>query len=290
MTEPLRVLSLGWGVQSWTLAAMAALGELDPFDYAIHADTTHEAAATYAHAEKWTPWLEERGVQVVTVLANRPDVVREDWSASILIPAFTITEQPADESPYAQGERTRLEYKTGQVKRQCTHDWKIMPIRRFIRTKLPRRPSPSSVISIQGISLDEFTRMRDSDVQYIEHSYPLVDRRMTRADCVQWLQERRLDVPVKSACVFCPYRSLGQWKRLKQAGGTDWDKAVAVDTMIRYKRQSGAGKPGHEVQRGITLYVHPARKPLPEAVVIPEDFGAEQMEFEMPCDGGTCWV
>jgi len=37
----LRVLSLGWGVQSWTLAAMIALKELPPIDYAIHADTTH---------------------------------------------------------------------------------------------------------------------------------------------------------------------------------------------------------------------------------------------------------
>ncbi|KKL22079.1 hypothetical protein LCGC14_2439070, partial [marine sediment metagenome] len=54
----LRVLSLGWGVQSWTLAAMIALKELPPIDYAIHADTTHEMSNTYALAAKWTPWLE----------------------------------------------------------------------------------------------------------------------------------------------------------------------------------------------------------------------------------------
>ena len=30
MAEPLRIISLGWGVQSWTLAAMAALGEIPP--------------------------------------------------------------------------------------------------------------------------------------------------------------------------------------------------------------------------------------------------------------------
>ena len=36
-------LSLGWGVQSWTIAAMAALEELPPIDLAIHADTGHEA-------------------------------------------------------------------------------------------------------------------------------------------------------------------------------------------------------------------------------------------------------
>ena len=115
MNQPLRILSLGWGVQSWTLAAMVALGELEPIDYAIHADTTHEAAHTYAHAHKWTPWLLERGVQVVTVKGNRTDVVREDWSNSVLIPAFTM-----------------MGGKRGQIRRQCTHDWKIMPIRKFV--------------------------------------------------------------------------------------------------------------------------------------------------------------
>ena len=37
---PFCVLSLGWGVQSWTIAAMAALGELPRFDAALHADAT----------------------------------------------------------------------------------------------------------------------------------------------------------------------------------------------------------------------------------------------------------
>ena len=50
-----------------TLAAMSALGDLPPVDVAIHADTTHERSATYAYAQRWTPWLEARGVRVVTV-------------------------------------------------------------------------------------------------------------------------------------------------------------------------------------------------------------------------------
>ena len=38
------------------------------------------------------------------------------------------------------------------------------------------------------------------------------------------------------------------------------------------------------------LYVHSLRKPLEEAVRIPEDEGAHQIEMEMPCDGGVCMV
>ena len=75
---------------------MAALEELPPIDLAIHSDTGHEAVGTYAHAEKWTSWLEERGVPVVTVKPENNTVVREDWgkksdTPSIQIPAFTLT-------------------------------------------------------------------------------------------------------------------------------------------------------------------------------------------------------
>lgn len=266
-SKRLTVLSLGWGVQSTTLAAMVALKELPPVDYAIFADTTHEGQGTYAHAAKWTPWLEEHGVKVVTVQGNRTEVVREDWKDSVMIPAFTVNSETG---------------KAGQVQRQCTHDWKIVAIRRFIRGLLPN-PKPGQVESWQGISLDEWKRMRTSDVAYITNVYPLVERRITREACVAWLQAHGLDVPPKSACTFCPYKSLGAWRDLKRQGGPDWQEALAVDDAIRNKRR----KHGHD------LFLHPARIPLAEAVRIPEDVGAHQFglfEAEQPCDSGYCFT
>ena len=258
----LTYLSLGWGVQSFTLAAMVALGELPPVDLAIHADTTHEARGTYAHAQKWTPWLGEHGVKVVTVTADNTEVVRA-WanSRSVMIPAFTLA---PDGSP-------------GQVRRQCTHDWKLTPIRRYLRQLIPN-PKPGAVECWQGISLDEWHRMRDSDVKYIKNVYPLVDQRMTRRDCISWLLAHGLGVPPKSACVFCPYHALGHWKAMKAEGGADWTLSLAVDETVRDRR------PAHE------LFVHSARKPLAEAVRIPEDAGGRQLELDLPCDGGVCFV
>ena len=265
-SSPLRVISLGWGVQSWTLAAMAALGELEPVDYAIHADTTHEMQGTYAHAAKWTGWLERRGVKVITLQGKRTDVVMP-WGktrAAVLIPAFT------------RGAKTR-----GVIRRQCTGAWKIQPIRRFIRSVIGR-PQPGSVQCIQGISWDEAMRVRTSDVAYIENVYPLVERRITRADCILWLESKGLDVPPKSSCSFCPYHQLIEWKRLKRGGGFDWEHALAVDREIREIRR----------HQGWGLYVHPARRPLAEAVTIPEDSGMAQMEMEIekPCDSGFCFT
>ncbi len=86
----MRAISLGWGTQSFGLAAMSALGVLPPVDVAIHADTTHERSSTYAFAERWTPWLEERGVRVVTVKPQRcTSPVVNDWGG-VFIPAFTV--------------------------------------------------------------------------------------------------------------------------------------------------------------------------------------------------------
>ena len=257
-------LSLGWGVQSWTIAAMVALGELPPIDLAIHADTGHEGQKTYEHASKWTPWLEERGVGVVTVQPANQQIVREDWGiGSIHVPAYTLGKQDASH---------------GQIKRQCTKHWKLQPIRSHLRTLLPPRPKPGAVECWQGISLEEYTRMRSSDVKYIENVYPLVELRMTRGDCISWLRGKGLDVPPKSSCVFCPHHNLAAWRNLKRQGGPDWDNAVYVDQNIRDRRGD------------FTLFLHPARVPLEEAVRIPEDYGAEQLALDIPCDGGVCFV
>jgi len=271
--NPLKILSLGWGVQSWTLAAMAALGEIPMPDYAVHADTTHEMQGTYSHAAKWTPWLEERGIPVVTVQAPEKLVATSEWAKpygentnGMLIPAYSVKLQNLE---------------VGQVHRQCTNQWKIAPLRRFARSVIGKT-SPECVEMWMGISLDEWQRMRDSGTQYIKNVYPLVDRRLSRSHCVAWLEEHGLDIPPKSACTFCPYHNKDSWKRMKQAGGADWDEAVAVDEIIRDKGK-GDGK-------DFQLFVHSSGLPLEEAVRIPEDYGAKQMEMDIPCDSGHCFV
>ncbi len=282
----MKVISLGWGVQSWTLAAMAALGEIEA-DVAIHADTFWEKQATYEFAAQWTPWLEAHGLRVVTV-AN--DVQSEKVATSKTdIPAFTVQDTRADIPGFNYSEGRPPVFtlspsgKGGQLRRQCTGRWKIEPIRQWIRGELIARglrKSAGIVESIQGISLDEWQRMKDSDVRYITHRYPLVEMRMTRSDCVTWLAAHDLPVPPKSACVFCPFQSINTWRELKRNGGPDWATAVEIDLAIR------------DVRPPYALFVHPARLPLPEAVVIPEDSGFSQASmFDGDgCESGYCFV
>lgn len=226
--EPMKVLSLGWGVQSFTLAAMVALGELEPIDVALHADTTHEAAGTYEFARLYTPLLEENGVKVVTVSDAQPLPIIA--SAKTDIPAFTATDSRNG----------------GMLRRQCTESWKIRPMRKWLQANRQGRPVEQWI----GISLDEVQRMKDSDVKYIMHRWPLIERRMTRNDCMTWLERNGFMRPQKSACVFCPFHDTRAWHDMKKAGNGDWKKAVDVDRAIR------------KVRPPYDLFLHPARIPL----------------------------
>lgn len=251
----MKVISLGWGVQSFTLAAMVALGELERVDYAIHADTTHERSETYAFAERWTPWLEECGVVVVVVVATHEKKNIVDKWGGLQIPAYTTTENGA-----------------GQIRRQCTYEWKTKPMRQWIQEHRERQP----VELLLGISMDEFQRMKDADVKYITHRWPLIEKRMTRDDCKQWLREHGLEVPPKSSCVFCPYHNQSGWKELYHSGNGDWQKAVAVDEAIRKVR------PPHD------LFLHPSRKPLVDVDLrTPQEKGQMELwaNWDAECSG-----
>ena len=136
----MKIISLGWGVQSFTLAAMSALGELPKVDYAIHADTTHESQLTYDFARKWTMWLEERGVKIVTVKPTHSDPVDNGYG----------TQDPPFYTLNQRGE-------SGQGKRQCTTQWKINPMRKFISSSVPSK-MPGIIEQWIGISLDEFQK------------------------------------------------------------------------------------------------------------------------------------
>ncbi len=246
----MKILSLGWGVQSFTLAAMSALGELEPLDAAIHADTTHDSVLTYKFAAKWTPWLEARGVNVITVRADDTEVI--DKYNHTLIPAFNNS--------------------GGMGKRECTTHWKIVPVRRMIRQLSGGKPVEQWI----GISLDEIQRANRSGVQYVTNRFPLVEKRITRSACVTWLEKNGLEVPPKSACVFCPYHGLNNWRQTK-AVDEDWQEAVRVDEEIR-----------HVSNNGMTNYLCSARVPLTDLdLSTPEERG--QMNWIDECSG-TCWL
>ncbi len=247
----IKILSLGWGVQSWTLAAMIALREIESVDYMIHADTTHEASWTYAHAEKWTPWLKDHRQKVITVKPAKNKLGAFNQYKGVYIPAYTSNGKS-----------------NGQLRRQCTGDWKIAPMRRMIQ-KLRDREQVELWL---GITLDEFQRMKNSDVKYIVNRWPLIEMKMTRLDCMNWLDGRGLDIPLKSACSFCPYHTTREWQNIK-ASPSDWNEAIRHDEAIR------------KIRPPFDLFVHPARIPLVDVDLRTAEEKGQMRLWDDECSG-----
>jgi 3'-phosphoadenosine 5'-phosphosulfate sulfotransferase (PAPS reductase)/FAD synthetase len=245
----MKIISLGWGVQSMTLAVMAALGDIEPVDYAIHSDTTHERSKTYDYALRWTRWLEDRGVKVVTVKDDKAP--QEVWQGKH-IPSHTNNGVI-----------------NGMALRTCTQRWKIAPMRKIIQ----ELRNGEKVYQLMGISLDEVQRMKQSEVKYIENIYPLVDLKMSRWDCKLYLERNGIDIPPRSACVFCPFHSRAEWRDIRDNAPEDWNKAVKIDHAIRKAR------PPYD------LFVNVQRKPLDECDLDNEIDKGQLSLWDNECDG-----
>lgn len=220
----LRVLSLGAGVQSTTIALMMAHGEIAPPDVAIFADTQAEPASVYAH---------------LAALRDQLPFTVETVSAGNLFDEILATsrgEQRNDARPpffVKNQDGTR-----GILRRQCTGDYKIDVIKKRVREILGvppgrRVPQDKHVTQVIGISLDESGRMKVPRDKWQSNEYPLVDLRMTRWDCEQWLRRHGYPIPPKSACVFCPYRRVAEWRRLRDEAPADFARAIEIDEAIR---------------------------------------------------------
>jgi len=213
----MRIISLGAGVQSTTLALMAAHGEIGPMpDCAIFADTQDEGAATYHHL---------------------------DWLCGVLpYPVYRPTKGRLSEAMLGGDDEARIPtfIEGGGMKpRQCTRNFKIRVIRRKVRELLGvsiRAPiKPGTVESWIGISTDEADRMKPAGVNFIVNRWPLIEAKMDRAACSRWLFEHYGRRAPKSSCVYCAFQSPEQWLARKTDAPDDFEIACSVDDALRSK-------------------------------------------------------
>lgn len=219
------VLSLGAGIQSTTLYLMSALGHLPPIDFAIFADTGWESESTYRHIE----FLKSNyNIPIETVSAGN---IFNDTLSS-----FT------DSNPYFLDSSSRWislpawtlsSGKIGKLKRQCTAEYKIRPIRKLIHSRLKRGQFfPGSIRLWFGFSIDEFLRSFYSDVNYIQNYFPLIEMNLSRSDCIRFLEANLDKIPIRSACLGCPFRRDLEWKNCLVIE-KEFNSIIKIDNTIR---------------------------------------------------------
>lgn len=205
----IRMLSLGAGVQSTTLALMVASGDLPPIDGAIFADTQWEPESVYQHLAWLMPLLpfpvhSVTAGDIVQGIRNRRNTTGGRYAA---IPWFVLNPDGSK----------------GMGRRQCTSEYKLTPIMRKLRDVLGvnrrGRIKAGTVEQWIGISTDEASRMKPARQQWIVNRWPLIELGMSRADCLSWLERHGYPAPPKSACLGCPFHSQRTWEAVLAALG-----------------------------------------------------------------------
>jgi len=274
----LEVISLGAGVQSTTMALMAAHGEIEPMpDAAIFADTGAEPKAVYEHLD----WLRSANVLPFPVEIVRAGNIVEDIYTALdgQVRGHRHTAAPPFFSIGKDGEAAPL-------RRQCTNIYKLEPINAHIRERLgivPRQRWPRDWPPISmwlGISLDEVIRMKPAKKRWIERRWPLVEKEMTRWDCQLWLERHEYPPPPKSACTICPYRSDREWRWLRDNDPAGWTEAVTLDRALSsgVKRISTEGSTG-------PLHLHRSMTPLEDVDLRNSDERGQPDLFGNDCEG-----
>lgn len=278
-------ISLGGGVQSGTLVEMAVNGDIDKPDMVIFADTGDEPQYVYDYVEYLRVRSEEAGMEFYTVSSRNlaDDIMSGEThggSRFIPIPVFGVKNG-----------------KKSIMRRQCTNHYKIKPIEKLCREVLLARGfatrasdgrifvkrSVAAEVLI-GISIDEYQRMKTSRTTFVRNKYPLVEKRMSRDDCISYLGERDLPIPGKSSCRFCPYHGLDYFAKMKQSHPDDFDYVVDIDRSLRDERKDRFSADGD-------FYLSSKYIPLEDAVANYErSGGAEDGNDGEFCEGGYCFV
>ena len=274
------VLNLGAGVQSSCLALMAAKGEITPMpDFAVFADTQAEPQSVY----DWLDWLEKQlpfpvyrvtkgslTADQLTKSVRQRDTENAKAGTSYIksiIPMFGL--MPNGEVVAAIG-------------RKCTSDYKIIPIQKEIKRicGIARGQKEPTVTQWIGISWDELQRMKTSREPWTQLRHPLIENKIRRHDCLQWMKDNGYPEPPRSACVYCPFHSDTEWRRLRDEEPNEFKKAITFDSLLRraYKQSDDVMK--------MEVYLHRSCKPLDEI-----DFDSDEQkgqmvwDFQAECEG-----
>lgn len=238
---------------------MAANGDLPKPDCAIFADTQWEPKAVY----EWLGFLVE----------------------SLPFPVYRVTAGNLRENTLARWNTTGQRFaavpwfikmpdgKVAMGRRQCTKEYKIRPIQKKIVELCDGERKKAEASLWIGISLDEATRMKPSQVKYIENKWPLIESRMTRNDCLRWLERHGYPKPPKSACIACPFHNDNGWRHIK-ADPASWQDAVEIDRTIRNQ----SGFKGEQ-------FAHRSMIPLEEVDFSTAEENGQLNFFENECEG-----
>lgn len=224
-----RVWSCGGGVDSTATAVLICNGTLPKPDLAVMVDCGWECGETMGYVrDVLMARLADVGVelQLVKTTNYRSNSLVEN--GHVVIPAYTA------------GPTRAIKYRT-----RCSGPWKVSVARRWLREQGVKRCE-----NWVNMAADEQRRVRTSTVGWIAHRYPLVERGLSRSDCLWLIGRAGWPTPIRTSCVMCPLRTQPGWRRMARQQPADFARACQIEQDLQ------AEAPG--------VWLTPSLRPLAE--------------------------
>lgn len=280
-----KVLSFGGGTQSAHLLEEHFKGNIE-YDYIVFSDTGAEPQFIHDQVTWWQKRQKEVGNKTPFIVTTHNSMKR---GLEEMLMRYIFTDYQRFQMPlYFNKVTEEGEIKpAGMMPRQCTGDFKIVPVQQAVRKMIKeelglrsKQPMPKDVAIIMdiGFSYDEINRVGgyvSHQSKYIYLSYPLIEDGLTTEDSIKFLEENNFPSK-RSRCYFCPFNCDGK------GNGMDWDeiihdepisflKACYFDDQLRAVQADG-----QKNMQNIP-YFHYSRTPLRE--VYSTQFEAINLEY-----------
>lgn len=288
------ILHNGGGTQSGTLVEMIHDGLIERPSAVIQADTGDEPAYIYKQWERDKRLMQSVGVPYLVVSngSMHDDLYNGERFAAM--PVFTVDKngrnrrgkkqplkgnqatafnveefsKPIPNSISGFGVTTQFNHK-GKLQRQCTSEYKIVPIERELRTMLLEmrlaKEHKNGAIHVKkgvlieswiGYTVEELERVKPSGNHWQYFRYPLIEKRMTKADCVDWLAANGKPSRLSSFCKKCPLIGNSQMRELRDNDAEGWRNRLKFDDDLRNGDLRIAKTAKHDI------YLHPSMQPM----------------------------
>ena len=234
--ESLNILSYGAGTPSTTLALMScenarhgppySYPQVPVYDAVIFCDLHSEPSWVYAQTEFAAAACRKAGIPFYRLDADLyGDFTRNFGRArTTCIPFRTLSDDG----------------KKGRMPRQCTYDYKIKVIERFVRYELlcyrPRERTLSIDIHAHnlhmGIMWEERQRAKESKQTLFTNCYPLVEMGWTQAECYTYNKDNWGLATRASCCLFCPFHTNYFYQHIREHKPACYACALQVDELV----------------------------------------------------------
>lgn len=259
----MKILSCGAGMQSTALALMSCENVKYPgkwtkvpvYDAIIFCDLGKEPIWVYSQVDFIKNACREAQIPFYILETDLNGDYKRNFGKSrvVSIPFWTIGEDG----------------KKGKMRRNCTLDYKISVIQKFVRWNLLgyKKGQRLKIEDFKahemhiGFSVEESKRAKSNNHKMFVNEFPLIDMEMERKDNYAYIRDIWGLETKASACNFCPFHRNYFFKHLKEEYPGDYSDLIEFDRMLEREQ------PNTKIKS--QLFISRSRKRIEE--LLPEE-------------------